>query len=242
MMNHARLDVALQGVAHAARAYDIAASYAAERVQGRGPDGTPVTLDQHADVRRMLDEADALAVGGRAMAHLALVTMERGDSPDLVEFLTPLAKVYCTEAGMRAAELGMQVLGGYGYLREYRVEQTYRDARITAIYEGANGIHARMLATRLAGKAPGDAFEAFLLSEARRFSDGACSASVKQWQSARERLQGADDPSACAADFLHHSTKALLHCIWANIACQKDQHPDQNRIERLCVSNGVLVG
>jgi alkylation response protein AidB-like acyl-CoA dehydrogenase len=56
--------------------------------------------------------------------------------------------VFCTEAGMRAAELGTQVLGGYGYLREYRVEQTYRDARITAIYEGANGIHAGALAGR----------------------------------------------------------------------------------------------
>lgn len=145
MMNHARLDVALQGVAHAARSYDIACAYAAERVQGRGPDGSAVTLDQHADVRRMLDQIDWLAVSGRGLAHLAFVTMESETAPDLVDFLTPVAKVYCTEAGIKAAELGMQVLGGYGYLREYRLEQTYRDARITSIYEGANGIHARML-------------------------------------------------------------------------------------------------
>ena len=168
MMNHARTDVALQGVAHAARAYDIAASYAAERQQGRSPEGAPVTIDQHADVRRMIDEIDRLALGARAIAHLACVTMERGDNSALVEFLTPLEKVYCTEAGMRAAELGMQVLGGYGYLREYRIEQTYRDARITAIYEGTNGIHASMMATRLAGSAAGDAFASYMQKEASR--------------------------------------------------------------------------
>ena len=68
---------------------------------------------------------------------MAFVAMELGDQGALVEFLTPLIKVFCTEAGMRSAELGIQVLGGYGFLREYRIEQTYRDARITAIYEGA---------------------------------------------------------------------------------------------------------
>ncbi|MBO9465456.1 acyl-CoA dehydrogenase family protein [Tropicibacter sp. R15_0] len=239
MMNHARLDVSLQGVAHAARAHDIAATYAAERVQGRGADGQPVTLDHHADVRRMLDEADSLAIGGRAIAHLALVTMERGDNPDLVEFLTPLAKVYCTEAGMRAAELGIQVLGGYGYLREYRVEQTYRDARITAIYEGANGIHARMLATRLAATAPGDAFEAFLLAQAAHFPDSGIKALVTNWQASREALKAAKDPASLAQGFLEDSTKALLACIWSTIAANAAQHPDPARLNRLCATNTV---
>lgn len=239
MMNHARLDVSLQGVAHAARAHDIAATYAAERVQGRGADGQPVTLDHHADVRRMLDEADSLAIGGRAIAHLALVTMERGDNPDLVEFLTPLAKVFCTEAGMRAAELGMQVLGGYGYLREYRVEQTYRDARITAIYEGANGIHARMLATRLATTAPGDAFEAFLVAQAARFPDSGIKALVAGWQASRDTLKAAKDPADLAQGFLEDSTKALLACIWSTISENAAQHPDPARLNRLCAANAV---
>ena len=218
MMNHARLDVALQGVAHAARAHDIAATYAAERVQGRGPDGLPVTLDQHADVRRMLDEIKAQAMGGRLVAHLACVTLERGDNPDLVEFLTPLAKVHCTQAGMRAAELGMQVLGGYGYLREYRIEQTYRDARITAIYEGANGIHARALATRLACSAPGAAFESFLRSEVETSPTAKTVAGLEAWQAARDQVRQAEDPAALAPEFLHHSTQALLACLWARFA------------------------
>ena len=234
MMNHARLDVALQGVAHAARAHDIAATYAAERVQGRGADGSAVTLDQHADVRRMLDKIDALAMGARTMAHLALVTLERGDAPDLVEFLTPLAKVYCTEAGMRAAELGLQVLGGYGYLREYRVEQTYRDARITAIYEGANGIHARMLATRLAGAAPGEAFATFLAEQADLTADPEVAERLARWQDTRARLRGAPDPTVLAHDHLRDSTRALLAVIRARLTHFRGLHVDPRRIERVC--------
>lgn len=234
MMNHARTDVALQGVAHAARAYDIAASYAAERQQGRSPEGAPVTIDQHADVRRMIDEIDRLALGARAIAHLACVTMERGDNSALVEFLTPLAKVYCTEAGMRAAELGMQVLGGYGYLREYRIEQTYRDARITAIYEGTNGIHARMMATRLAGSAAGDAFASYMQKEASRLSSEKAVMLLELWHTTREGVLNAKDPSVLAEDFLQASIKALLACIWANLDHNKSHHPDGARLERLC--------
>ncbi|WP_282181210.1 acyl-CoA dehydrogenase family protein [Aliiroseovarius marinus] len=233
MMNHARADVALQGVAHAARAYDIASSYAAERQQGRGADGQPVTLDQHADVRRMLDEIDWLAVSGRAMAHLAFVTMEAGDNPNLVEFLTPVTKVYCTEAGMRGAELGVQVLGGYGYLREYRIEQTYRDARITAIYEGANGIHARVLATRLAQGPVGDAFEAFVTAEQARWTTAEIDTALAQWQAARTRL-AQEDPSVLAHSFMQVTIDTLLACLRARLQNSAEHHPNPDRIKRIC--------
>jgi len=232
MMNHARVDVALQGVAHAARAYDIASSYAAERVQGRTLDGAPATLDQHADVRRMLDEIDGLAMTGRAMAHLACVTMERGDNPALVEFLTPLIKVQCTEAGIRAAELGMQVLGGYGYLREYRLEQTYRDARITAIYEGANGIHERMLATRLASGAAADAFETYVASQAEQTQEAKILSQLEVWRALRTRLATLKDPSSLAHEFMGASRATLLACIRARIALVASHHPDPTRILR----------
>ena len=109
----------------------------------------------------MLDEIRELEVTGRGLAHIALVEMAAGGDADLVDFLTPVAKVACTEGGIRAADLGIQVLGGYGYLREYRLEQTWRDARITAIYEGANGIHALTLATRLLRHKKGAAADAF---------------------------------------------------------------------------------
>ena len=239
MMNHARADVALQGVAHAARAYDVASSYAAERVQGRGADGAPVPLDHHADVRRMLDEIDSLAIGGRAMAHLAFVVMEQGDNPDLVEFLTPVTKVFCTEAGMKAADLGIQVLGGYGYLREYRLEQTYRDARITAIYEGANGIHARMLATRLAQTAPADAFDAFVATQAVRFPEAPIAAALENWRQLRQDVLKSDDPSVTAHRFMTETISVLLTCLWARIGHAANDHPDPDRIRRLCAHCAV---
>ncbi len=233
MMNHARLDVALQGVAHAARSYDIACAYAAERVQGRGPDGSAVTLDQHADVRRMLDQIDWLAVSGRSLAHLAFVTMESETAPDLVDFLTPVAKVYCTEAGIKAAELGMQVLGGYGYLREYRLEQTYRDARITSIYEGANGIHARMLATRLAPGPAGDAFAGFVAQESARWGGAEISRALDTWQSARAQLAD-QDGAAQAHGFMQTTIDTVLTCIGARLRAAADHHDAPDRIKRIC--------
>jgi alkylation response protein AidB-like acyl-CoA dehydrogenase len=235
MMNHARVDVALQGVAHAARAADIASTYAAERKQGRDAAGKPVTLDGHADVRRMLDEIDALALGGRAIAHLALVTVEAGENRALAEFLTPIAKTYCTQAGMQATELGMQVLGGYGYLKEYFLEQCYRDVRITAIYEGANAIHERALVTRLLPGKEGKAFEDFLRAEGQR-KDTACphlGAVVSNWCQARDQVLQAEDPTALAHDFMKQTSAALSMVLWARMAEKAECHPEPERIRRL---------
>jgi alkylation response protein AidB-like acyl-CoA dehydrogenase len=234
LMNHARLDVSLQGAAHASRAYDIARSYAAERVQGRGADGQPAKLDGHADVRRMLDRMDALAVGARAIAHLSLVILESGENPDLVEFLTPVAKVLCTEAGMEAAQLGTQVLGGYGYLREYRVEQTYRDARITAIYEGANGIHAGALASR--GLRVGNGAEAFadLVSGiAEETSSQAVREALELWAQARNAVREASDTSALAHDFMQLTGQVLFLAVWARIGASSGISPEPERYDRV---------
>ena len=166
------------------------------------------------------------------MAHLACVTMERGDNPALVEFLTPLIKVHCTEAGIRAAELGMQVLGGYGYLREYRLEQTYRDARITAIYEGANGIHERMLATRLASGAAADAFEIYVATQAEQTQEAKILSQLAAWRALRTRLATLKDPSPLAHEFMGASRETLLACIRARIALVASHHPDPTRILR----------
>ncbi|WP_316857824.1 acyl-CoA dehydrogenase family protein [uncultured Cohaesibacter sp.] len=238
MMNHARIDVALQGVAHAARAYDIANSYACERVQGRSVEDCEVTLKEHADVQRMLEEIDRRAMGARAMAHLALVTLERGDNPDLVEILTPLAKCYCTEAGIEAASLGIQVLGGYGYLQEYRLEQTYRDARITSIYEGTNGIHARMLATRLCAGRSADALDDYMSGCRSSFEFAGC---VETWRQARVRLLEADDPTLLAHHFMHLTQATLLTCLWTRIEDAAAHHGDKGRIMRLVRRSKVML-
>lgn len=209
MMNHARIDVALQGVAHATRAYDIAAAYAAERVQGRGPDGQPVTINRHADVRNMLAEMRALSLLGRAISHLAIVELEKGEDPMLVEFLTPIAKHFCTERASRAADLGIQCLGGYGYLQEYRIEQVWRDARICRIYEGASGIHALTLSSRLLqgrAAAAADRFAAFVGANAP-------AEAVAHWAQARAAMATAADPSEQAADFMALSEWVLLRAL-----------------------------
>ncbi|MBU1305693.1 MAG: acyl-CoA dehydrogenase family protein, partial [Alphaproteobacteria bacterium] len=130
MMDHARLDVAVQGVAHAAQAHRRAVDYAGQRRQGGR------TIDQHGDVARMLMEMDLMTLGTRAMAYRAASVIE---DADLAAFLTPVCKVYCTETASRVADLGIQVLGGYGYLPELGMEQIWRDARVTRIYEGTNG-------------------------------------------------------------------------------------------------------
>jgi alkylation response protein AidB-like acyl-CoA dehydrogenase len=233
MMNHARLDVSLQGVAHAARSFDVAQSYAAERVQGRRKDGSPAVLDQHADVARILAEIDALAIGGRAIAHIAAVTLEAGDNRDLVEFLTPIAKVYCTEAGMKAAEMGMQVLGGYGYLSEYRLEQTYRDARITAIYEGANGIHERALSERFSqgrNAKSADAFDALIAAEA---NTSGLKETLTIWREVRQMVANASNADALAHEFMKVTADTLLHLIWARSTDTAAHHPDPDRIRHL---------
>ncbi|MGP6087135.1 acyl-CoA dehydrogenase family protein [Antarctobacter jejuensis] len=218
LMNHARLDVSLQGVAHASRAHAIAAAYAADRRQGRRADGSDAVLTDHADVRRMLNEQRALALGARAMVHISLVELVRGSDPALADFLTPLCKVFCTEAGIRAADLGIQVLGGYGYLTEYRISQTWRDARITSIYEGANGIHAMATATRglhVAGGAGADGFDALI----SRLSNHADVLALRdRWRAARQTVLAATDPAPLAHDFTQLTCALFYRAAWDRIS------------------------
>ncbi|MBN9888179.1 acyl-CoA dehydrogenase family protein [Salipiger abyssi] len=220
MMNHARLDVALQGVAHASRAHQIAAAYAEERRQGRRPDGGEAVLADHPDVRRMLDTQRSLALGARAMAYLTMVELALGENRALVDFLTPVCKVFCTEAGITAADLGIQVLGGYGYLTEYRVSQTWRDARITAIYEGANGIHAVALATRgLRDPGGADAFADLVQELVGDDANGL--ALLSGWQEMRAEM--GTDPLEKAHDFMMLTGELLFRALWCRIAAGGDE-------------------
>lgn len=221
MMNHARIDVALQGVAHASRAHAIARAHAADRQQGRRADGSPAVLADHPDIRRMLDEQQRLAMGARAMCHLALAEIERGTRPALVEFLTPLCKRFATEAGIRAADLGIQVLGGYGYLEEYGVAQIWRDARITAIYEGANGIHAVTLATRGLRFRQGEAIDQFAdLLTGLAEGDAALAGAISDWRVRAAGLALATDPLGDAHDFAEATGRLFNRAVWQRIAAE----------------------
>ncbi|MBO9445657.1 acyl-CoA dehydrogenase [Ruegeria sp. R14_0] len=151
MMNNARLGVGGQGVGCAEGAYQHALAYALERKQGKTPSGTII---DHADVRRMLMSmrADTFAARAIMLANAAAIDMGNatGD-PDWIAraaLLTPISKAFGTETGMRVSETGVQVHGGMGFIEETGAAQYYRDVRVTAIYEGTNGIQAMDLVAR----------------------------------------------------------------------------------------------
>ncbi|MGJ8623738.1 MAG: acyl-CoA dehydrogenase family protein [Yoonia sp.] len=232
LMNHARLDVGLQGVAHANRAADIAAGYAGERIQGSRPDGSPAVLAQHADVRRMLDEQRLLTMGARAMCHIALVAPEQGDHPALCDFLTPLCKVFGSQAGIRAADLGIQILGGYGYLTEYGLDQIWRDARICAIYEGANGIHERSIATR-GLRAGGGADEFAQLIATLAGDNERVLGELADWQDMRAQITASDDPLPLAHAFAQRTSTLFFTAAWVQIGAAAMHHTSPDEITRL---------
>jgi alkylation response protein AidB-like acyl-CoA dehydrogenase len=160
MMNHARLNVGLEGVAIAERAYRDALAFARERVQSAGFHATrqPQPILAHADVRRMLMTMKARAEGCRALVYRAVAALDiahadpdeaaRADAKALADLLTPVAKAFATDCGVEAASLGIQIGGGMGFIEETGLAQHLRDARIGPIYEGTNGIQALDLAGR----------------------------------------------------------------------------------------------
>lgn len=220
LMNHARLDVALQGVAHAAKAHAIAKAYAQDRKQGRQADGRPAVLADHPDVQRMLHDMDRQTLAARAVAHLALVALESGED-DLAEFLTPIAKVAGSEVGIRVTESAIQVLGGYGYLHEYRLEQAYRDARICAIYEGANGIQALTLATRGLKHAEGaqaEAFVRYVESVVKSSASALLPTALQDWHGLSALTRNA--PAENAALFMQASIALTELAFWERVIAE----------------------
>ena len=159
MMNAARLNVGMQGVAVAEAAYQKAHAYAQERKQGGA------LIIEHPDVRRMLTLMKAKIQAGRALCYATAIAADGGDKAR-EDLLTPLAKAWCTELGVEAASLGVQVHGGMGFVEEGGAAQFYRDARIAPIYEGTNGIQAMDLYGRKLLADRGEAMAA-LIAEAR---------------------------------------------------------------------------
>ncbi len=167
MMNEARLGVGLQGLSIAEIAYQNAANYARERLQGRSlsgvknPEGKADPLIVHPDIRRTLMTIRAWTEGGRAftlwtalksdIAHRASDEKERQAADDILGLMTPILKGVLTDKGFDHAVMAQQVFGGHGYIEEHGMSQYVRDARIAMIYEGANGIQALDLVGRKLG-------------------------------------------------------------------------------------------
>jgi alkylation response protein AidB-like acyl-CoA dehydrogenase len=164
MMNSARLGVGIQGLGLATNAYHNAVTYARERLQGRSlsgtknPEGPADPILVHAETRRSLLTMRAFIEGARALATWTgmLIDQEfrdpdeekRAEAADLVALLTPIIKSYFTDLGFEATNLGLQLYGGHGYIREWGMEQFVRDARIGPIYEGTNHVQALDLVGR----------------------------------------------------------------------------------------------
>lgn len=149
MMNEARIQVGLGAAAAGYRGYRHALAYARERAQGRPVgvrDGAPVPLIAHPDVRRMLLAQKAYAEGALALclycARLVDEEEKDGEAAALLGLLTPVAKSWPSEYGLAANDIAIQIHGGYGYARDFDVEQLYRDNRLNPIHEGTTGIQA----------------------------------------------------------------------------------------------------
>jgi len=171
MVNTMRLEVAIQGVAVAGAATDKALEYASERTQGGRATEAAVPIIDHVDVRRMLlimrSRTEAMralvleAAYNLDLARTAASDEERCKARILADWLLPVCKACCSDAGFEVANLAVQVLGGYGYVSEYGVEQYVRDSRVMSIYEGTNGIQALDLVTRKLAKTEGHYYQYF---------------------------------------------------------------------------------
>ena len=250
MMNAARLAIGLQGLGVAETAYQSAVAYARERLQGRSlagpkfPDRPADPIIVHPDVRKNLLTMRAYNEGARALALWVGMAMDmaakhpdperRMEADDLVALMTPIIKAFFTDYGFEATNLGLQVFGGYGYIRDSGMEQLVRDARIAQIYEGTNGIQAldlvgrkmphhsgRLLrrffhpVSKFIEESTGDPqLQEFVLPLAKAF------AKLQQatvWV-AQKGLRDRDEAGAAASDYLRMFALVILAYMWARTA------------------------
>ena len=177
MMNEARLGVGLQSLGVAAAAYNESLDYARERIQGvdmrdfKNPDAPRVAIIEHPDVRRMLITQLAYVHGLRALMYKTAFLADmatHGEGPErdkaagMIEMLTPICKGYGSDQAFEVTRLAVQILGGYGFISEYPVEQHMRDAKIFSLYEGTNGIQAMDLVGRKMATKGGALFMGFV--------------------------------------------------------------------------------
>jgi 3-(methylthio)propanoyl-CoA dehydrogenase len=206
MMNNARLNVGLQGVSIAERAMQQAVAYAMERVQG-SREGRPARIIEYPDVRRMLLRMKALTQAARGLTYYCAGRTDRALRGDeaaraRADLLTPLVKAYGTDVGVEVTSLAVQVHGGMGYIEETGVAQHYRDARISPIYEGTNGIQAADLVGRKLGLEGGEVLGR-LLADIRAEAGGerALTALVDGCEAVAQRLLGAGPEDRLAASY-----------------------------------------
>ncbi|MCV2868276.1 acyl-CoA dehydrogenase C-terminal domain-containing protein [Defluviimonas sp. WL0002] len=247
MMNEARLSVGLQGYAVAEAAYQGAAAYATERLQGRAvtgpenPDGPADPLIVHPDIRRSLMSQKAFVEGARMLTFWGASLVDRAQRADdtqaegLISLLTPVIKGFLTDKGFEATVNAQQVFGGHGYIEEQGMSQFVRDARITMIYEGANGVQALDLVGRKLAADGGKPLMGFFEMVKAFIRENEADAALKSafldpLKRASKDLQaaavffmseGMKNPNAALAgshDFLHLFGHVCMGLMWARAA------------------------
>ncbi len=250
MMNAARLGVGMQGLGIAEVARQSAVAYAQDRIQGRSltgpknPGGPADPIIVHPDVRRMLLTQKSFTEAARALAlwvgmlideaHRHPDAAKREAADDLIQMLTPIIKAYFTDMGSECANTAVQVYGGHGFIRENGVEQLVRDARITQLYEGTNGIQALDLVGRKLPMKGGAAAQRLLgvmsAFVAEHKADDKLKEFVEPLEKALGRVQDAalfllqnamknpDEAGAAATDLLRLMALTAMAYMWARIA------------------------
>ncbi|MEN5170514.1 acyl-CoA dehydrogenase C-terminal domain-containing protein [Brevundimonas pondensis] len=249
VMNEARLGTGLQGLAIGDAAYQAAVEFANDRLQGRAltgaknPDGPADPIMVHPDVRRMLLESKAFVEGGRAFILWTALQADLQKSSDeatatkakdYMGLITPVLKAYLTDKGFHVASLAMQVHGGSGYTEHFPASQYLRDARITMIYEGTNGIQALDLVGRKLPSNGGRAImswfadiDAFVSENGddealKPFVDGLADTKKKLQDGTMWLMQNGmanpDNAAAASTDYLHIFGLTALAYMWAQMA------------------------
>jgi alkylation response protein AidB-like acyl-CoA dehydrogenase len=247
MMNEARLGVGLQGYAVAEPAYQNAVAYAKERLQGRAvtgaenPSGPADPLIVHPDIRRNLMDQKSFLEGARAFTFWGASLIDRAhragdkEADGMISLLTPVIKGFLTDKGFETAVNAQQVWGGHGYIEEQGMSQFTRDARITMIYEGANGVQALDLVGRKLAAEGGKPVMAFFEMVKGFIKENEGDAALKKdfldpLKAASKDLQaagmffmqnGMKNPNAALAgsyDFMHLFGHVCLGLMWARMA------------------------
>jgi len=253
-MNTARIGTALQGICATELSFQGALEYAKERRSMRAlsgkkePDKVADAIHHHGDVRRMLLTMKAVAEGGRAMLYHAAkmadhmnVAAEAGDDKaremwdDRLGFYTPILKGFLTEVGFECTNLGVQVFGGHGYIREHGMEQIVRDTRIATLYEGTTGIQALdLLGRKVLIASKGKAIAEYTAEIMRFCAEEATDTRMlpfvmslskicAQWNYLTVRIamgarKNRDVVATAAYDFLMYSGYAMMAFFWAKTA------------------------
>ena len=215
MMNEARVAVGAGAAAIASRGYALSNAYAAERMQGG------VKINQHPDIQRMVMQQRVYSEGALALI-LWTAKLAEENSP-LLDLITPVAKAWPSEFGVKSNDLAIQVHGGYGYTRDFDVEQLYRDQRLNPIHEGTNGIQAQDLLFRKIIKDEGQMFNT-LMAEIK-----AKSPSLTPW---KERLEQTTDKLATnlkaalryATPHQFAFSHLLIAHLWHSLAKRSEIH------------------